>query len=134
MQSVALDGYGSDGAPVSFAADLYRVVFCGADPQVGDTLITPPMIERIRSLAEQSSSWFKRGTCWPEVVPLCQARMEYEFGIAVSPAVLRAKLLAVAETLSDEQRQVLVLAEAMLGRLTGGTESRRAGMRLGYDW
>jgi hypothetical protein len=134
MQAVAIDAYGPGGAPVDFAGELYRVVFCDADPVIGDTLVTPPMIERLRTLAEQASSWFRRGPCWPEVMPLCQARMAYEYGIDVSPAVLRAKLLALAEALDPEKRDVLVMAEAMIGRLTGGAESRRDGMRFGYDW
>jgi hypothetical protein len=134
MQAIALDAYGPGGAPADFAADLYRVVFCDADPVIGDTLITPPMIDRLRTLADQASSWFRRGTCLPEVVPLCQARMAYEYGIDVSPAVLRAKLLAMAETLDGKQRELLVVAEAMLGRLTAGAESRTAGMELGRDW
>ena len=133
MQAVALDAYADDGAPVEFAGELYRVVFCEADPVIGDTLVTPPVTARIRHLAEQSQTWWERGTALPELIPLSLARMRYEHGLDMTPGEVRAKLLALADQ-HPEHAEWLHVAECMIRRFTcSGVVRTEEGLRLGYD-
>lgn len=134
MQAVAIDAYGEDGAPLTFPRDLYRAVFCDGEPVIGDTLVTPPLAERIRDMAERSQTWWTRGPGFPESIPLCQARMLYEYGMDVIPAQVRLRLLAMALEVPEKHRSTLEIAERMIQRLSGDGAFKRDGLELGRDW